>query len=273
VSIRRVTLALDPSLRELSALAGAVRLAARLNAPLHARLIRDVGLMNFAALPLATEVLSRSGRSRQLAPGQLENEFQRSLATCAAELRRCIGELGVQWSVEAATTEELATRREGELLLISRLAGHAVVRRNELGGLAARLVGTSHQTVMIFRDAPAVDQSVAVLIEPRASGALETAATLAAIRGRLLVLIQAPDQAQYQTLARAAKDHAVTRGIDVATVWLRQVHALSLAHELVAGDCGLLVLDAQASLLHRESLPVLLEALRVPIVLAHAAGD
>jgi len=268
MNVRRVTLAVDTAHRDQQALRDATRIAAQLKAEVTAMFVTSVSLQRFAGLPTATEVLIRSARTRRMDPSNLASDIDRMIGSITSELRNFARELDVAWSVVSTPLEDLPANPSSDLLVVDRRAGHAPVSRAELGSVAAKLVAECRESVLLFEGELALDKPVGVLLEPQGSAALDMALTFARVSGRLLVLIDASDRESYERTRERLTAEIARHNIALETDWIRTPHGRLLSSSLHSHDCGLLVVNAANTLLQRDGLASLLDALRIPMLLA-----
>ena len=267
-SVRRVTLAVDATLRDQQVLRSATRIAAQLQAEITAMFLTNAQLQRFAHLPTATEVLVRSAQTRLTQPGDLESDLQDLLGTLENELRVFAQEAKVAWRIVSTPLEKLPDIPSTDLLLVNRRAGATPVSRSELGSVAAKLVADCRESILVFDRELALHKPVGVLLGEDGNGALDIALNLALASGRLLALIDAHDRESFERaskrVAKKIANHPVVLEID----WIRAPHGQVLASSLHRRGAGVLVVKAADALLQRERLASLLEALRIPVLLA-----
>jgi len=268
MNVRRVTLAVDTAHRDHQALRDATRIAARLKAEVTAMFVTSASLQRFAGLPTATEVLIRSARTRRTDPGNLASDLDRLMSSITGDLRKFAQELDVAWSVVSTHLEDLPAIPSTDLLLVDRRAGHTPVSRAELGSVAAKLVAECHESVLLFERELALEKPVGVLLEGSGSAALDMALTFARASGRLLGLIDARDRESFERARERLSAEVARHNVALETDWIRTPHGRLLASSLHSHNCGLLVVNAGNALLQRDGLSSLLDALRIPMLLA-----
>ena len=272
-SIRRILVALDSSAQESSALHAAARLAASLQAELHGLFIQDMGLLRFAELPVAAEVVRDSATGRNVEPGRLERELQAQAARMSRELASAAERLNVRWSLETTRggveTEVLAAFEQADLLIVNRKTGRALVRQDELGSTA--FVATkSRRTVLLLGEQNQLDRPIVVLFEDAETGGpvLATALRLSqANRRDLIVFISAVTPESFENLKGEAANWLRERDGQVEYKWIKTPGAQMLAHSIWKAGGGMVVIAADARFLQEASLAKFMETLKLPLVL------
>ncbi|MDH3451381.1 MAG: universal stress protein [Gammaproteobacteria bacterium] len=266
--VRRVTLAVDATLRDQQVLRAATRIAAQLKAEITAMFVTNAELQRFAHLPTATEVLVRSARTRLTEPIDLALDLERLLGTIERELRDFAREADVAWRIVSTTLEQLPDIPSTDLLLVDRRAGATPVSRAELGSVAAKLVADCREPILVFDRELALHKPIGVLLGEDGDGALDMALSLAQASGRLLVLIDAHDRESFERTSKRIANKVAQQPVVLEIDWIRAPHGQVLASSLHRRGAGVLVVDAADPLLQREHLASLLEALRIPVLLA-----
>lgn len=265
--VRRVTLAVDATHRDQPALRAATRIAAQLRAEITAMFVTSAELQRFAHLPTATEVLVRSAQARFTRPPDLQSDLDQLFASIERELRAVASEVDVAWRIVTTPSEQLPKMPATDLLLVNRRAGATPVSRAELGSLAAKLVAGCRQSILVFDRELALHKPIGMLLGEHDGSALDIALNLAQASGRLLALIDAPDRAAFERTSKQLAE-SVAEPLMLEIDWLRSPHGQVLASSLHRRGAGALVVNAGDTLLQRERLASLLEALRIPVLLA-----
>lgn len=278
VRIRRILVALDPSLHSRAALESAAELAARLRAELSALFVEDINLMRLAALPFAREMFFGSLAGRRLDLASMEH----SLRGQAGRLRRLLEVAAeahhVQWAFEVVrgnVTAELLARSSGyDLLILGRL-GSTPGRLGEMGSTARAVIARSSCAVLLLEHGHVVERPVAVLYdgtEP-ARRALAMAAQLAERdEHNLVVLIPPLEPERARAVERQAVDLLGERGIHPRVRRLRADSARALAEAFHAEAGRVLVLGAGEGAADRRRMEVLNMA-DFPVVVVRARGE
>lgn len=267
MSVKRVTLALDATLRDQATLRVATRIAAQLDAELTALFVTSGHLQRFAGLPTATEVLIGSARSRRADPGALAADLERLMGNTTEQLGDLAREMDVACSIVRTSLEAVPESPPTDLLLVDRRAGHSPVSRAELGSLAARLVSHCQKSILVFERELSPDKPVSLLTASLTGPALEMALDFARSPGRLFALIDAPDHRSFELHDERLRKTLVAHSVVLHTEWVREPRPHLLASTLLGHDSGILIVDAANTLVQREDLASLLETLRIPVLL------
>ncbi|NIP72713.1 MAG: universal stress protein [Gammaproteobacteria bacterium] len=278
VQIRRILVALDPSLHSRAALESAAELAARLRAELSALFVEDINLMRLAALPFAREMFFGSVTGRRLDLASMEHSLRGQAGRLRRLLEAVAGARRVQWAFEVArgnVTAELVARSSGyDLLILGRL-GSTPGRPREIGSTARALIARSSCAVLLLEHGHVVERPVAVLYDGTEPGrrALAMAAQLAERdEHNLVVLIPPLDPERARAVEQQAMDLLGARGIHPRVRRLRADSAHALVEALHAEVGRVLVLGAGEGAAGRRRMEVLSTA-DFPVVVVRAPGE
>lgn len=272
--IRRILVALDSSGRDQEALQTAARLAMLLKAELLGLYIQDPGLMKFAELPIASEVISYSASARSVDRVRFERDLQAHAKRMSSELARLALQQKLRWSfevvngiVDAAVTHAV---ERADLLIVHRKSGGILVAHDQLGSTASVIVTKARGPVVIVEEHATLEGPLYVLVEEHESGMRALAAALRLLHGnhhKLVLLITAESREQYQQLSKTFADWLRAHEEEADFNWMRKVELALLSHIVWLGGGGVLVLCADAPLLKRTPVAALIKQLKLPIVL------
>lgn len=274
--IRRILVALDSSGRDQEALQTAARLATLLKAELLGLYIQDPGLMKFAELPIASEVISYSASARNIDRVRFERDLQTHVKRMGSELARLALQQKLRWSfevvngvVDAAVTHAV---EKADLLIVHRKSGGILVAHDQLGSTTSVIVTKAQGPVLIVEEHATLEGPFYVLIEEHESGMRALAAALRLLHSnhhKLVVLITAESRKQYQQLSKTFANWLRAQEEAADFNWLRKVEVTILSHIVWLGGGGVLVLSADAPFLRRTALAALIKQLKLPVVLVH----
>jgi hypothetical protein len=248
--IERVLVALDAAAETRTAIAAAVRLAARAGAPLHAVFVEDEDLLSLAGSPIARHVVSGGGAA-PLNAAEVELQLRAAAARARAELLAAARAQSVRFSFEVvrgAATAALAAASEHDLIVAGALArpiaGHFRVASRWLAALEL-----APGPFLLARDSTAKSGGVAALLRSRGAVAgrvIHAAARIAELGGGGLTVMVTPALAEAADFANWAGAQATP-----AVVQLRiepaPSDAAALQHRLAELDSALLAIGADAA--------------------------
>lgn len=121
-TINRVTVALNASMRDLSALHLAVDLSAQLNVELAALFIEDSNLLRLADLPFAREIGRSSGVARPITADSIRRRLNAAAEEARSALSRRATQAQVSWSFQViqgtVTTQSWEGSAPADLLVV-----------------------------------------------------------------------------------------------------------------------------------------------------------
>ena len=273
--IRSILVTLGSSAQDESVLQSAAELAATLKAELRVLYIQDLGLMRFAELPVAAEVVKHTASERSVDRVRLEREMEARAKRIARELAQLAEQRQIRWSFKTVRgqgeSEILAASEHADLLIVNRKTGHMLVRRDQLGSTAAVIVTKSQRTVVLLEEHAHLDRPLVVLMEnlERDRKALMIALRLSHDdRRKLVVIVSVPTLETYQRIRTDAERWLSSQQRQAGFSWLPKLDAHALANKLWQVGGGVLVVSAETPLMNsQESLAALMIALKFPIVL------
>ena len=248
--IERVLVALDAAADTRTAIAAAVRLAARAGTPLHAVFVEDEDLLSLAGSPIARHIVSGAGAA-PLSAADVELQLRAAAARARAEILAAARAQAVRFSFEVvrgAAAAALAAASERDLIVAGALArpvaGHFRIESRWLAALEL-----APGPFLLARDSGAKSGGVAALLRSRSAAAgrvIHAAARIAELGGAGLTVI-AP------AALAAAADFAAWAGAQAApaAVALRieaaPSDAAALQRRLAELDSTLLAVGADAA--------------------------
>jgi nucleotide-binding universal stress UspA family protein len=273
--IRSILVTLGACAQDESVLQSAAELAATLQAELRVLYIQDMGLMRFAELPIAAEVITFTACERRVNRARLEREMEARAKRISRELAQLAEQRQVRWSFKTVRgqgeSEILAASEHADLLIVNRKTGRMLVRGDQLGSTADVIVTKSQRTVVLLEEHAHFDRPLVVLVEnlERDRKALMIAIRLSHDdRRKLVVLVSAPNQETYQQIKTDTEQWLSGQPRQAGFGWLPKLNTHALANKLWQVGGGVLVVSAQTPLLHNQQfLTALMIALKFPIVL------
>lgn len=263
--IRRILLALDAVAHSPQLLDTASRLAARLDAELHALFVEDANLLRLAGLPFAREVRLTSATTRKLQNPEMERALRAQATRAQQALAVAAGRMNVRWSFRV-TRGEVAAEVAGESLQTDLVALNlGVGRQARLTRFSATIEtlvnDVSCPALMLLQDVSPQPPFVTVYDgTPPSARALALAARLARTDSReVIVLIVASDahareQQRDEAVARLTQEGAIPR-----PQVLSAIDPESLARAVHAVNAGTLILPLGSAVLGVETAHRLLE--------------
>ncbi len=273
--IRSILVALGSSAQDESVLQSAAELAATLKAELRVVYIQDMGLMRFAELPVAAEVITYTASERSVDKGRLEREMEARAKRISRELAQLAEQRQVRWSFKTVRgkgeSEILDASEHADLLIVNRKTGQMLVRRDQLGSTAAVIVTKSQRTVVLLEEHAHLDRPLVVLMENLEQ---DRKALMIAMRlshddhRKLVVLVSAPTPETYQQIKTDTERWLSGQERQAGFSWLPKLDAHALVNKLWQVGGGVLVVAAEKPLMNnQESLAALMIELKLPIVL------
>lgn len=259
-SIYRVLVALDASVRDLSALEAAADLAGGIPVELLGLFVEDINLLRLAALPFAREVAYGSAGDRPFDVQSLEREFRaqaerlrRSLAVAAYRMHGTWSFRVVRGDLAAELTQ---AARDVDLLVFGEAAYAFAGLRPGLStpALAFRL----SRNVAWLRRPGRAGAPVLVLFDGSEASfrALARAAQLARrAHTQVVVLISAAAPGATSRLRAEAMERLAREGLPARHLLIAKTDASSLLHAARSERAGILLVPA-------DGLPVSEEVLR-----------
>jgi hypothetical protein len=273
--IRTILVTLGSCAQDESVLLSAAELAATLKAELRVLYIQDMGLMRFAELPIAAEVITYTASERRVDRVRLEREMEARAKRISRELAELAEQRHVRWSFKTVRglgeSEILAASEHADMLIVNRKMGRMLVRRDQLGSTAAVIVTKSQRSVVLLEEHAHLDRPLVVLVESleRDRKALMIAIRLSHDdRRKLVVLVNAPNLNTYQQIKTDTEQWLSGQQRHAEFSWLPKLNAHALANKLWQAGSGVLVVSAQTPLMpDPQSLAALMIELKFPIVL------
>jgi len=263
--IRRILLTLDAVAHSPQLLDTASRLAARLDAELHALFVEDANLLRLAGLPFAREVRLTSATTRKLQNPEMERALRAQATRAQQALAVAAGRMNVRWSFRVTRGEvaaEVASESLQTDLVTVNLGIGQQARLTRLSATIETLVSDmSCPALMLLQDASLQPPFVTVYDgTPPSDRALTLAARLARTDSReVIVLIVASDE---QARVRQ-RDEAVTRLTQEGAIprprLLGAIDPESLARAVRAVHAGTLILPLGGAVLEVETVRRLVE--------------
>ena len=263
--IRRILLTLDAVAHSPQLLDTASRLAARLDAELHALFVEDANLLRLAGLPFAREVRLTSATTRKLQNPEMERALRAQATRAQQALAVAAGRMNVRWSFRVTRGEvaaEVASESLQTDLVTVNLGIGQQARLTRLSATIGTLVSDmSCPALMLLQDASLQPPFVTVYDgTPPSDRALTLAARLARTDSReVIVLIVASDE---QARVRQ-RDEAVTRLTQEGAIprprLLGAIDPESLARAVRAVHAGTLILPLGGAVLEVETVRRLVE--------------
>jgi nucleotide-binding universal stress UspA family protein len=271
-SVKRIVVALEPSVHGLAALEAAAEMASRLGAELLGVYVEDIDLLRAAGLPFAEEFSLSSARRRALDSPAMERtlraegqRLEKALETAArrAQVRATFRVLRGRVPVELLTAGE-----EGDMLIVGK-ASVATTRRVRCGSTARAIVSQYKRTVVVLQRGVRFGRPVAVVFDGSEASrrALLTAAGLAQHDHKNVVALITGRPEAMAELEDAARSGLATLGLEPRCVRLPSAGLEPLIGALKAADCRTLVLGADAEVLTDSGTEAVLEAVDCPVVL------
>lgn len=213
--IRRIVVALDPSVHGRAAIEAAASMAARLRAELVGLYVEDVRLLNLASYPFAREFSVRQIAGRTLSGATMT----RALRTQAERARGALAETAarhrVAWSFDVrrgeVAPELVAAAQRGDLLVLGRTSA-TTVRHRRVGSTVRTVVHACTTAVLVVPGDGEGEGPVVALFDQAAGGraVVAMAAALAGLGDRELVVLVA--EAALEADAEAALARAAAPG-------------------------------------------------------------
>lgn len=263
--IRRILLALDAVGHSPRLLETAIRLAARLDAELHALFVEDRNLLRLAGLPFAREVRLTSATTRRLQNQEMELTLRAQASRTQQALAVAAERMKVRWTFRV-TRGELAAEVAGESLQTDLVAFDLGVGREarltRVSGTVETLVsGVTCPALVLLQDASLQPPFVVVYDgTPPAARALALAARLARTDSNEVTVLIAASEERAREQQRA---EAVARLRETGAVaqprMLSALDPVSLANAVRAARAGTLVLPSGSAVLGPDTVRRLLE--------------
>jgi len=263
--IRRILLALDAVAHSPRLLETASRLAARLDAELHALFVEDANLLRLAGLPFAREVRLTSATTRRLQNPEMERALRAQATRAQQALAVAAGHMNVRWSFQV-TRGEVAAEVAGESLQTDLVAFNLGVGRQarltRLSATVETLVSdVSCPALMLLQDASLQPPFVTFYDgTPPSRRALALTARLARTDSReVIVLIAASDEQAREQLRDEAVSRLTQEGSVPRPLLLSTIEPVSLSRAVHAARAGTLILPLGGAVLGVETVRRLLE--------------
>ncbi len=252
--IRRITLAVDTSLRVLGALELAASLAARSQASLEALFVEDIDLLTLAALPFARELDTVCGTERELDEPNVESSLRGHRDRVRKALERAGRESSLRTSVRVKRgrylPEALAAANAVDVVFLS------AIRRIRIGNTVGHRLSRAGQFVWVLYDGSAASERTLQL-------AMEIGEAQGAQPG---FLILAGSEDEITRLSDRVRSTLRENGFpEVACVALRNASDLKVT--LAAKACSLLLLPRERSDLLTDPCGELWESLDCTLIL------
>jgi nucleotide-binding universal stress UspA family protein len=272
-TIRRILVALDPSLHSLAALEAASELADTLKAELVGIFVEDINLLRLAGLPFAREVRYPSGADRPLDSPSMERALRIQAEQVRQTLAGVAGRHQIRWSFRVVrgqvAAELLTAAQEADLLALGK-ASWASTRRVRLGVTAREVVAQALHPVLLLQHGHAVCQPVQLVYDgsPAARRALTTATQLATVTGGHLTVMVATDAPEIaQRLQEEVDERLQAQQVEGHYRQFVNPSADELAQALHTAGGGTLIISADNPLLEGEGLLTLLDAIDCSVFL------
>lgn len=250
--IRRIVVAIEPSVHGRAALEAAASIAERLGAELVGLYVEDVELLTFAAHPFAREFSMRWAAGRTLSGRAMSSALRSEAERARALLADTAGRHRVPWSFAVrrgeVASELVAAVERSDLLVLGRTRA-AAVRHRRLGSTVRRVVGTCTTAVLVVPGDGESSGPVVALFEDadRGPAVVAMAAALAGVSGRELVVLVSEAGRQADAEAALAASGAAGRvtpvpadGLDAALAAVAPSGRPTLvAHRSAPGDAVL----------------------------------
>lgn len=277
LTIKRIMVALDASDHSQAAMDAAAGIAELLHAELVGVFVEDINLLRVAQLPFVREVEFPIARVSDIDEPRMESQLRELAAQVQRQLREVATHHNVRWSFRVrrgrVATELLEAALESDLLALGRI-GRSLMDQERLGSTARTAVARARGSLLIMRIDVDLSQPVLTIYDGTAGAkrALQVAAVLARLSGRLHVLIRAAESEQAQQFRQEIVHLTHPDDDDEPRLELsyRRMHPEDdgRLHDLVAAsDVGILVLGREGTAVAPEALTDLLERLSVPVLL------
>jgi len=270
--IRRILVALDAATHTSGSLETVAKLAARLRAEVTGLFVEDEDLIRTAGLacvrqvglpPAAAVSMNRSGMQRDLK--NLASSARRDLERAAARAR-------VKWSfrvVRGQVAAAVSAAAEQADLVVVESASRPLGRHLRLGTPARAAAERTRRPVLFLQPGPWLQRPVVALVDGTGASdaALEMAASLAAGRGDLRVVLAAGRLADMERLQQRVDDRLSSRRLRLRTYQLPAPSAEGVCAVARQLGSGVLVAALDCSLLADERARELLRGLDCPVML------
>jgi len=268
--IRRIVVALDPSMPCRAALIAATELASVFKAELTALVVEDINLVRWAGLPNALHFPYISGRAEPLDVITL----RRGLRVQAARLRQLLEMAAqrahVRYSVHEVqghvTLELLEASKNSDLLIVGRTS-RTRCRQARLGSTALAVASRAPQTVLLLQRGRLADRPLIAVYDgsPGGDRTLFVADRLLrelSLSGLTVLLLSDPSETT--ELVSKAKALLLERNLHARLQVLEECDVDSLATCLRSLD-GIVIVDKDTSIFRHERIEKLLDQINNPV--------
>lgn len=271
--IRRILVALDPSLHSLAGLEAGARMAARLNADLIGLFVEDVNVRRLADLSFIQEVGLFTATCRQVQT----HELSRQLRVQAGRVRR-------QFSIRTRSLrtrctfrvvrgrvapELLSAAAEADLVILGKGAWSAF-ESERLAPTIREVLSRAPASTLVLRAGARVEPPMRVVYDgtPLADKAVATAAGLAAEEdGHLVIFVLADDPDEASRLEENVRQRLEETQLELSFQTLTEASVSRLAYLVAHEERGTLILPADTEALEDEAVLDFLDETQAPVLM------
>jgi nucleotide-binding universal stress UspA family protein len=236
--------------------------------------VEDANLERLAGLPIAREILHRTGTERTLEWSQLERQLKAQAALVRRSLESLASALQMQCSFKLVRgevrAEVLAAAGEADLVVVE-VPFWPTERRARLGPAVLGSVASKVSRTLLLLPSGVVAAGRVLALFDGVEGcdaALDAAVQVAHASEQELVVLVPADAAQPpRTLQGLAEQALRERGATARFHWLVSSDERSLGNAVRRQGAGMLVLAGEQPLAHGLALPDLLSRIRCPVLL------
>ena len=258
--IRRVLLAVDAEVQGPDLYESATRLAACLDAELHAIFVEDINLLRLARLPFAREVRLMSATTRRLQHPDVERSMRAQAMREQEKLAATATRLNVRWSfsvTQGQVTAELAGAASETDVVVITPAGSVMARTLRTRTTLEAFGGSVPGSLLVLPSGARVLPPYLAIYDgtPLSDRALGMAAQLAGMNnGEISVLIVAADESSGTHLQDEAEAFLKKAELDARTRLLTRPDPVVLISAVRAAKPGTLVVAAGTPALSAETV-------------------
>ncbi len=271
--IKRILVALDPSMHSRAALEAAARMALRLDAELGGLFVEDVNVRRLAELPFVQEVGFFTGTCRRVETRELSRQLhvqagrvrRRFQITTRSLTRRCTFRL-VRGQV---APEVLAAAADADVVILGKGAW-SPFETGHLAPAVREVLTRTPASTLVLRGDRHIEPPMRVVYDGSSLGdkALTTAADLTRDDdGHLMIFVLADSSDEASRLEDRARERLADPELELSFHLLTEGSVSRLAHLVSHEEGGTLVLPAGTDALEDEALFEFLDATSLPVLL------